>query len=193
MSAGLCFKTILYHRDSGDITAMLATSISTTSFLRLKVDNAFDSELIDLAAPLPAEFYKSATFVTNTNDDCTMLSLAPEVDVSNPASGTRNGDQSMIIGAGTTGVTSGDPSLTSGVDSMIVSAPLTGSTGFVDMLVDVVAGSKSGCNTTGTGMAITKVTQGAESESVLVSSPGALLASSPMPACPQSDKGSERS
>ena len=109
---------------------------------RLKVDNAFGSELIDLAAPLHGEFYKGATFVMNTDDDCPMLSLATEVDVSNPASGTRNGGQSMIIGAGTTSVTSGDPSLANGVDSMIFSALVTGNTGSVDMLVDVVAGSK---------------------------------------------------
>ena len=106
-------------------------------FGRLVAANVFGAETHDLNAPLNAEYFDGTSFVVNTDDNCTVLTLATDIDLFTPVDGLQNGDQSMTIGAGTTSVTSGNPSITAGVSNLTFSAPGSPNTGFVDYEADL--------------------------------------------------------
>ncbi len=63
------------------------------------LQNAYGSELLDLAMPLRAEYFDSGSFVFNGDDSCTGLPLS-QLSLSN-ASGTVTADNPIAVGTGT--------------------------------------------------------------------------------------------
>lgn len=54
---------------------------------RVQIQNAFGSELVDLAVPMRAQFYSTNGWVTNPNDNCTTVTLSFPAFYQNLASG----------------------------------------------------------------------------------------------------------
>lgn len=116
---------------SNDHTAVAGTT--EVRFGRLFVQNAFGSELLDLAMPLRAQYYVDANtgFVTNTQDSCTSIAtltlwnnLLPSVTGGSGVTKTVNGSTATT---GTFGV------LASGDAGLSFSAPGSGGDGYVDV------------------------------------------------------------
>jgi len=78
-SDGACFDTAAL--DGCDPLAITNIGGSVQRWGRIAVGNAFGPEVLDLQVPMRAEFFNGTTFVTNTSDVCSALSLAPLVDV----------------------------------------------------------------------------------------------------------------
>lgn len=104
---------------------------------RLVVGQAVGDPTLVLDVPVTAQYYNGTGFVQNTEDDCSTFTLASDVDLTNEDSGTQDGDQPMIIGTGTTSVTSGNGALTDGLDLMTFSAPGSDNTGIVDIALNL--------------------------------------------------------
>ena len=123
--------------DSGESYAIPNIAGTTLRFGRLVVDNGFGSEVANLRVPARAEYFDGVALIANTDDGCTGLNLANHIDLSNPPSGTQNGDQPMTIGASTTSVSSGDPLFLMGESAFVFTPPGPGNTGFVDIEGDL--------------------------------------------------------
>lgn len=106
---------------------------------RLVVGEEPGSPQIVLNVELTAEYYDGTSFVQNGDDDCTSLTLSSHVDLTSIDSGTQDGDQAMIIGAGTTSITSGNPVLANGSHWFAFSAPGIDNVGFVKIEIDLTA------------------------------------------------------
>ncbi|MBI1732533.1 MAG: hypothetical protein HYR49_07160 [Gammaproteobacteria bacterium] len=104
---------------------------------RLAISESVGDPALTVDVPVTAEYYDGAAFVQNADDDCSAFDLANDVSLTNEASGTQDGDQSMTIGGGTTSVTSGNGLMGNGSDLMTFSAPGSGNTGLVDIAVDL--------------------------------------------------------
>ena len=113
---------------------------------RLNVLNAAGSELLDIAVPLRTEYFDGNAFITNIDDDCTVIEdLDTDVSLVNPDTGAgapQPGNTAMVIGNSSTSITSGAPiNIMTGVESLVFSAPdngdATADTGFVEIEVDV--------------------------------------------------------
>ena len=105
----------------------------------LAVGEEVGSELMILNVPLSAEYYDGAAYILNSDDNCTAFTLATHVDLSSMASGTQGGDQPMVIGSGTTSVTSGNPTLVNGSAMFTFTAPGADNKGIVDIEADLTA------------------------------------------------------
>ena len=81
----------------------------------------------------------SRLYILNSDDNCTAFTLATHVDLSSMASGTQGGDQPMVIGSGTTSVTSGNPTLVNGSAMFTFTAPGADNKGIVDIEADLTA------------------------------------------------------
>ncbi len=100
---------------------------------RLVLNNAYGSELLDLAMPLRTEYYDGSAFVPNSGDSCTSLPLS-QLSLDN-GSVTVSADNSIAVGnTGTTSATLLDPFL-SGNANLSFSAP--GDDGFVDVTANL--------------------------------------------------------
>lgn len=102
---------------------------------RLRLVNASGSELLPLAAPVLAEYYDGG-YRLNSEDSCTVLSLADDIRLSNPDTDGGNpqpGTAAITVGGGASSVTSGDVTLADGVGQLIFSAPGAGNVGFIDI------------------------------------------------------------
>lgn len=77
-SDGVCFDTAALN--GCDELVIAGITGSEQRWGRLGVTNAFGPEVIDLRVPMRAEFFNGTTFVTNTSDACSGVSIAPLVD-----------------------------------------------------------------------------------------------------------------
>ena len=105
-------------------------------FGRLRLTNNFGSELLPLSIPMMTEYFNGTTFVNNSEDSCTTMTLFGEISLSNPetAGGApQPGSMTMTVASGTSTISSGDPSITSGAAELIFSAPGSGNSGFIDV------------------------------------------------------------
>lgn len=139
-SDGVCYDP----DDDGICDPFPITGISgaTLRFGRLVVGTAAGSELLPVSVPLRTEFFDGAGFVTNTDDSCTVLALAADIQLANPdtAGGApQPGTAIMNVNAGTSSITSGDAAFTAGAALLTFSAPGAGNTGFIDVLSNLAA------------------------------------------------------
>ena len=77
-SDGVCFDTA--SLDGCDELAVSGITGSEQRWGRISVTNAFGPEVIDLQVPMRAEFFNGTTFVLNTADVCSGVSIAPLAD-----------------------------------------------------------------------------------------------------------------
>lgn len=104
-------------------------------FGRLLLDNALGSELGPLQLPATAQYWNGSTWVNNTADSCTRLSLTTQVQLNGNLSGTTT----VPVGSGSSQITSGDLQLNEGRGFIDFSAP--GSAGYIDVELLLDAGS----------------------------------------------------
>lgn len=102
-------------------------------FGRIVIDNAIGSELGPLELPWRTEFWDGSTWLTNGDDDCTLLDLAADVQLESSGGDSGDGTASVSLGGGTTAIDEGESglTLTSGVGAIHFTAP--GSPGWVDV------------------------------------------------------------
>jgi len=103
---------------------------------RLNIGNAHGSELLDLPVPLYAEYFDGTNFIGNTADNCTSLTLAGDLLLSNPetSSGANQiGTTIMTIGTGNSSAALVNSPLLSGSAGLSFSAPGVGNTGYIDI------------------------------------------------------------
>jgi len=109
----------------------LEVKIGTTNirFGRLKMDNAYGSELTALSSPLYTEYFNGSFFVLNIADNCTAINLA-ELRF--------NGDVNpeVAVGGGTSTATLANIPVASGQAGLAFSAPAAGNTGSIDISVN---------------------------------------------------------
>jgi len=130
-----------------------AYKIGTTNlrFGRLKINNAYGSEQLDLNIPITMEYFDGNNWITNTDDNCTTLSLAANFSISdiNPTDNTdpkyndcilqsQNSPQDIGPDSGDTSASPSTLSVSSGNSSLILSSPNKGVdgeiyTGFLDV------------------------------------------------------------
>lgn len=103
---------------------------------RLVVGTEAGSPSIALNVPLTAEYYDGTSYLVNIDDDCSEFTLADDVDLTSPESGTVAGDEPVNVGSGTTELTAA-PILVDGLHMFEFSPP--GDTGFVDIEMDLTA------------------------------------------------------
>lgn len=103
---------------------------------RLVIQNAYGSELSPLELPLLSEYFNGSSFVSNTADQCTSLTLSSQLSLSNPATASgaaQPGNTVMTIGAGTSRATLANTPLLAGRAGLSFSAPGSGNTGYIDI------------------------------------------------------------
>lgn len=103
---------------------------------RLVMQNAYGSELLPLALPLSSEYFNGSSFIPNTADQCTSLTLNSQLQLSNPAiaSGSAQpGNTAMTLGAGTATATLANSPFLAGSAGLSFSAPGSGNTGYIDI------------------------------------------------------------
>jgi len=112
-------------------TDCLEAKIGTTNirFGRLKMDNAYGSELIELSSPLYTEYFNGSFFVRNTADNCTAITLAQL-----RFNGNVNPEVTVSSGAST--ATLANIPVASGQAGLAFSAPNAGNTGSIDISVN---------------------------------------------------------
>lgn len=99
---------------------------------RLKLSNAYGSQLLALPVPLEAQYWNGTAFVTNTADGGTVIP-AGDIALGNYQGQLQSGDTSVSISG----------SLTSGRGNLTLTQPAGGHGGSVDLTVDL---SASGAN-----------------------------------------------
>jgi hypothetical protein len=119
-------------QDSDGVTMNAAPlGLTKARFGRLRLANAYGSELLRLPVPVSAEYFSDASgFVPNADDACTTLALTPGVDNS-PAdyrwgdTTLANASQAMTVAA-TRPVSSGPLTMAGGKGSLLMAPPGTG-------------------------------------------------------------------
>ena len=101
---------------------------------RLVLNNAYGSELLDLAMPLRAEYYAGTAFIPNSGDSCTRLPLS-QLSLNN-GSITVAGNNPIAVGGGTTSASLNDP-MVAGNANLSFSPPGEENVGFVDVTADL--------------------------------------------------------
>jgi MSHA biogenesis protein MshQ len=108
----------------------------TTSvrFGRLRLQNAYGSQLLSMLVPITAQYWNGSGFVTNTLDSCTSV-VAANVAVGNPQ------PAGFVIGVPVLGGV-----FAAGVGSLRLPAPAAGTRGSVDVSVNLSgAGAGASC------------------------------------------------
>lgn len=111
-------------------------SHKTMRWGRLVMQNAYGSELIPLELPLFSEYFNGSSFVSNTEDQCTSLTLSSQLSLGNPATASgavQPGNTVMTIGAGSSRATLANVPLLAGRAGLSFSAPGSGNTGYIDI------------------------------------------------------------
>ncbi len=116
----------------------LTTNDKEMRFGRLVIGTGFGSELLPVPVPMRTEYFDGTSFITNTDDNCTALSLADHLRLSNldTAGGdVQAGDATMDIAPGNnnTSITVFNSPLISGNAAARFSAPGSGNVGFVNI------------------------------------------------------------
>lgn len=106
---------------------------------RLRMANAYGSELLKLPALLAAEYFDGVDWARNADDYCTTLALSPTVN--SAPSGYRYGDLTVSNPTGALSVAASAPSLASplaaGDAGLIWSVPGAGNAGSFDLTVNL--------------------------------------------------------
>lgn len=113
--------------DSND-HARVITASGSVRFGRLRLQNAYGSELLPLPVPMTVQYWNGTAFITNALDSCTTLTAA-NIGFANFVPGLAAGETTPTVG----------PVFSAGVGSLILSAPGTGNDGSADLVVNLGA------------------------------------------------------
>ena len=124
---------------SAGVLPTLRPTATSVRFGRLRMQNAYGSELLQLAIPIRAETWQGTHFLTEANDSCTALAVpavaaAPPTGAANryfyPVSGKNQ------LAAANTVVTLATPAMVGGVNSLNFTAPGATRSGWLDVILD---------------------------------------------------------
>lgn len=125
--------------DSDGVSLSGSGAIDTTElrFGRLVIDNAIGSELGPIALPWRAEYWSGSTWLINDTDDCTVLDLTSQVELTSSGGDTGDGSTTVSLDGGTTSIDASQSELTlsGGIGSIYFTAP--GTPGWVDVLLQL--------------------------------------------------------
>lgn len=112
-------------------------------FGRLRMGNAYGSELLDLYLPLRLQYWDGAQFTTHTDDSCTTLAAA----------NVALGNYQRALASGETAVMPASLVFASGAATLRLTRPGSGNGGSVDLCVDLGTDPPGGttCVATGAG------------------------------------------
>ena len=113
---------------------ILQPSGGAVRFGRIAVSNAHGSELVPLAVIIKTEYFNGVDWIDNTADQCTTLTLAYQLQLSNPETGGGgwvSGNTTMTIANGTTSGTLNP--LANGSAILSLSAPGEDNQGYVNI------------------------------------------------------------
>ncbi|WP_020675481.1 DUF6701 domain-containing protein [Geopsychrobacter electrodiphilus] len=129
---GVCFDP----ENDGICNAYSISAITGTEqrYGRLKLQNAYGSELLNLPTPFIAEYFTGGGFSLNTADNCTTLTTADQLQLSTDGGASWvNGDTAVTLGGGTTSATLASFPLLNGDAGLSFSAPNAGNTGTIEV------------------------------------------------------------
>ena len=153
-SDGVCFDDTLNGCDPLTISGIVGdpAAPAVQRWGRIAVTNAFGPELIDLQVPMRAEFFNGTTFVLNTDDLCSGVTLQPIVDanagdsllpsetcVQDSGSPGASGQGCGVPGPGPRRYTAVPPLGNGGTYMVWLRAPGAGNVGILDVTPDVPA------------------------------------------------------
>jgi len=126
---------ICYQDDAGSACRSLSfTNIAGPEirYGRLRMENAFGSELEDHILPVSAEYWNGSDWLTNSADDCTTIGTTA-FKFTNYTDRLNSGETSASIG----GVGAGSTTLVNGVSTaFLLTKPGAGNEGSVDVFLD---------------------------------------------------------
>ncbi len=111
--------------DSND-RAKVITASGSVRFGRLRLQNAYGSELLPLPVPMTVQYWNGTAFITNNLDSCTQLTAA-NIGFANYTQGLAAGETTPTVGT----------VFSAGVGSLTLSAPGAGNNGSVDLAVNL--------------------------------------------------------
>ena len=120
----------------GEVLASAATAVGNNVRLRygrLRMQNAYGSELLALPVPLEAQYWNGTFYVTNTDDSCTELPM-DSIVMSNFTGGLAACETHIKSPTGTATLANG--AIAGGLK---LAAPGTGNAGSVDLAINVTA------------------------------------------------------
>lgn len=133
------YEVITEPVDSDGVSLQGDDDIDSTElrYGRIVIDNAIGSELGPLALPWRSEYWNGSTWLTNSDDDCTALDLASDVQLISSGGNSGDGTTPVSLGGGTTSIDAGESDLTlaSGAGSIRFTTP--GAPGWVDVLLEL--------------------------------------------------------
>lgn len=132
-STGCPYKILPYRTSSGEIGSM------SLRYGRLRLLNAYGSELLDIRVPVRAEYYDSGSWKINTDDSCTALTNLGKTNGSNTI-GLAVG--ATLPGFGASSLKTQSLTLASGSGILTMSTP--GSRGGVDIALNLAGSGTSG-------------------------------------------------
>jgi hypothetical protein len=113
---------------NGDDRAKVISAFGSVRFGRLRLQNAYGSELLPLPIPMTVQYWNGTAFVTNALDRCTQLTAA-NIGFANYTQGLAAGETTPTVGT----------VFSAGVGSLTLSAPGTGNNGSVDLAINLGA------------------------------------------------------
>lgn len=133
-------STVSFGTASAGLGISFTGGYSTQKWGRLVMSNAHGSELAPITLPLSTEYYNGVTFVLNTNDSCTAISLNGQIYLSNSLTGggaSQSGTAIMNVGSGTSSASLQASLISSGSGGISFSSPGTGNTGSITINSDI--------------------------------------------------------
>jgi MSHA biogenesis protein MshQ len=118
----------------GTCTAVTLVAATRVRFGTLKLDNAYGSELLPLRVPLRAMYWNGTAWVTNTVDSCTTIT--------NQRDNFAIGNQQGTLTAGNYGATKVPAAalpLINGLGTLVLAAPNAGTSGGLDIALNLGA------------------------------------------------------
>lgn len=139
-SASLTLATVSDSEITATALPILTPTGAVLRYGRIKLQNAYGSELLDLPIPLEAQYWNGSAYVRNLSDSCTII----------PANTIAMGNYKNQLNACETqiGYASGSGSLINGVsDSLRLTKPGDGNNGSVDLSINLNGATGSTCST----------------------------------------------
>lgn len=139
-TAGACGVACSGKRIGDDETVVPSTPRTTRMrFGRLRMNNAYGSELLPLPVPLLAQYWNGSGFILNTDDSCTQVPVPVPVAITTPLSPGLTfyappTTATNALQAGQTTTTLNTPFI-SGNGGLRLSTPGLGNYGYVDVLI----------------------------------------------------------
>jgi MSHA biogenesis protein MshQ len=137
---GIALLAGAYNLDANNDTVSERAKLASSKirFGRLRMNNAYGSELLPLPVPLMTQYWNGSGFVLNTDDSCTQVTVPTSANGGLTFYATGSANQ-LVAGdtlASVNGVTAGSGTFASGDGGLRLTKPPSGHFGYVDILIN---------------------------------------------------------